>query len=76
MTDCKPRCQALVSCVTGCGRDVGVELRIVRPNAAQRDENPNWLRTLWVPRPLESQLHSNAPVKEAAPELVNRLFVV
>ncbi len=29
MTDCKPRCQALVSCVTGCGRGVGVELRIV-----------------------------------------------
>lgn len=76
MTDCKPRCQALVSCVTGCGRGVGVELRIVETNALQRDETPSSLRTLLVLRRVESELRSDAQVKEAAPELVNRVFEV
>jgi len=47
-------CQALVSWVTGCGRDVGVELRIVETNSLQRDETPSSLRTLLVLRRLDS----------------------
>jgi hypothetical protein len=43
---------------------VSIELRIVETNAVQRDEKPNSLRTLLVPRPLESRLHSNAQVRK------------
>jgi hypothetical protein len=59
MTGCKPRGRAW-SLVTGCGRDVSIELRIVETNAVQRDEKPSSLKALLLLRPLESRLHSNA----------------
>jgi hypothetical protein len=63
MTDCKPSCQALVS---GDRMWAGRERAVANceTNAVQRDEKPNSLRTLLVPRPLESRLHSNAQVRK------------
>ena len=62
MTDCKPLAKHW-SVVTGCGRDLSVQLRSVRPMPC-KEMKSKLVEDSTAASPLESRLHSNAQVRK------------